>query len=56
MSDAQRTTDQGVTLTDAERQLIDELAKSISKLLHVVVARRLQQFFEVIKQEMQEQS
>lgn len=36
---------------ETEREMIDELAKSISKLCHVVIAKRLEQFFEVIGEE-----
>lgn len=36
---------------DDRRELIDELAKSISRLCHTVIARRLSQFFEVIGEE-----
>lgn len=38
-------------LTEREREMVDKLAESISRLLHMVVARKLEQFFEVIKQE-----
>lgn len=40
------------TMTDEQRQLIDELAQSISRLCHTVIARRLGQFFEVIGNEL----
>lgn len=43
------------TLTDREREMIDKLAESISSLLHMVVARKLEQFFVVIKQEVQKE-
>jgi hypothetical protein len=39
-------------LTEEQRKLIDELAGSISKLCHTVIARRLGQFFEVIGEEL----
>lgn len=42
-------------LTAREREMIDKLAESISRLLHIVVARRLEQFFVVIKQEVQKE-
>lgn len=38
-------------LTEEQRKLIDDLATSISKLCHAVIARRLGQFFEVIGDE-----
>lgn len=38
-------------LTDEQRKLIDELAGSVSKLCHAVIRRRLEQFFEVIGEE-----
>lgn len=41
-------------LTDEEKAMVDELAKSISKLLHMVVSRKLEQFFEVIKAEVKQ--
>lgn len=34
--------------SETEREMIDQLARSISKLCHFVIARRLEQFFEVI--------
>lgn len=40
-------------LTEQQRKLIDELAGSVSKLCHVVIRRRLEQFFEVISDEIQ---
>jgi AAA+ superfamily predicted ATPase len=39
-------------MTDEQRELIDGLATSISKLCHTVIAKRLGQFFEVIGEEM----
>lgn len=42
--------------TDEQRKLIDELAESISRLCHTVIARRLEQFFEVIGEEVSNNS
>jgi hypothetical protein len=39
-------------LTDEQRALIDDLAKSMSKLCHAVIRKRLEQFFEVIGEEL----
>lgn len=35
----------------SQRELIDKLAESISRLCHTVIAKRLEQFFEVIGEE-----
>lgn len=40
-------------LTEEQRKLIDELAGSVSRLCHTVIKRRLEQFFEVIGDEIQ---
>ena len=40
-------------LTDEQRKMIDELAKSISSLCHAVIRKRLEQFFKVIGEEIQ---
>lgn len=42
-------------LTAREKEMIDKLAESISRLLHIVVARKLEQFFVIIKQEVQKE-
>lgn len=42
--------------TDEQRELIDELAESISRLCHTVIRRRLGQFFEVIGEEVSNNS
>ena len=42
-------------VTDEQREMIDKLAKSISKLCHTVITRRLGQFFEVIGEELQKE-
>jgi hypothetical protein len=39
------------SITDEQRKLIDELTGSISKLCHAVIRKRLEQFFEVIGEE-----
>ena len=41
---------------ETEREMVDELAKSISKLCHTVIAKRLEQFFEVIGAEVAKES
>lgn len=50
---ASRTSQKRQAKLDAmtERELIDALAGSISRLCHQVIARRLEQFFEVIHEE-----
>lgn len=40
-------------LTEEQRKMIDELAGSISRLCHTIIRRRLEQFFEVIGEEIQ---
>lgn len=42
-------------VSDEQRKLVDQLAKSISGLCHTVIARRLGQFFEVIGEELQKE-
>ena len=42
--------------TDEQRKLIDGLAESISRLCHAVIAKRLEQFFEVIGEEVSNNS
>jgi len=45
-----------MTTSDEQRKLIDDLAESVSRLCHQVIARRLGQFFEVIGEEVSKDS
>lgn len=41
-----------MSLTPEEKQQMDQLAESISKLCHMVISRKLCQIFEIVKEEL----